>query len=90
MGAETICTVDGLHFNSTYRARVKAFNGSGVGQYSKTLIMQTSESKRAHTQTLISDTYSDIEHTCTNISKHINSSTKSNVHAHTYKFIHTH
>ncbi|XP_051249767.1 E3 ubiquitin-protein ligase TRIM9 isoform X3 [Dicentrarchus labrax] len=43
VGTETICTVDGLHFNSTYRSRVKAFNASGVGQYSKTLIMQTSE-----------------------------------------------
>ncbi|XP_037342254.1 E3 ubiquitin-protein ligase TRIM9 isoform X8 [Pungitius pungitius] len=43
VGTETICTVDGLHFNSTYKSRVKAFNGSGVGQYSKTLIMQTSE-----------------------------------------------
>lgn len=45
VGTETICTVDGLHFNSTYKSRVKAFNASGVGQYSKTLIMQTSESK---------------------------------------------
>lgn len=44
VGAETICTVDGLHFHSTYKSRVKAFNGSGVGQYSKTLVMQTSES----------------------------------------------
>ncbi|TNN26448.1 E3 ubiquitin-protein ligase TRIM9 [Liparis tanakae] len=44
VGTETICTVDGLHFNSTYKSRVKAFNVSGVGQYSKTLIMQTSES----------------------------------------------
>ncbi|KAM9841982.1 E3 ubiquitin-protein ligase TRIM9 isoform 4-T4 [Aulostomus maculatus] len=43
VGTETICTVDGLHFNSTYKSRVKAFNTSGVGQYSKTLIMQTSE-----------------------------------------------
>ncbi|XP_054469961.1 E3 ubiquitin-protein ligase TRIM9 isoform X5 [Anoplopoma fimbria] len=43
VGSETICTVDGLHFNSTYKSRVKAFNASGVGQYSKTLIMQTSE-----------------------------------------------
>ncbi|XP_075304049.1 E3 ubiquitin-protein ligase TRIM9 isoform X4 [Odontesthes bonariensis] len=43
VGAETICTVDGLHYNSTYKSRVKAFNASGVGQYSKTLIMQTSE-----------------------------------------------
>lgn len=45
VGTETICTVDGLHFNSTYKSRVKAFNASGVGQYSKTLIMQTSESR---------------------------------------------
>ncbi|KAG9275478.1 E3 ubiquitin-protein ligase TRIM9 isoform X1 [Astyanax mexicanus] len=43
VGIETICTVDGLHFNSTYKSRVKAFNSSGVGQYSKTLVMQTSE-----------------------------------------------
>ncbi|XP_034418542.1 E3 ubiquitin-protein ligase TRIM9 isoform X1 [Cyclopterus lumpus] len=43
VGTETICTVDGLHFNSMYKSRVKAFNASGVGQYSKTLIMQTSE-----------------------------------------------
>ncbi|XP_061825063.1 E3 ubiquitin-protein ligase TRIM9 isoform X4 [Nerophis lumbriciformis] len=43
VGTETICTVDGLHYNSTYKSRVKAFNASGVGQYSKTLVMQTSE-----------------------------------------------
>ncbi|XP_057197790.1 E3 ubiquitin-protein ligase TRIM9 isoform X4 [Triplophysa rosa] len=43
VGTETICTVDGLHFNSNYRSRVKAFNSSGVGQYSKILVMQTSE-----------------------------------------------
>ncbi|XP_037097110.1 E3 ubiquitin-protein ligase TRIM9 isoform X1 [Syngnathus acus] len=42
VGTETICTVDGLHYNSTYKSRVKAFNASGVGQYSKTLIMHTS------------------------------------------------
>ncbi len=56
VGTEMICTVDGLHFNSTYKARVKAYNSSGFGQYSKTLVMQTSESKRcyltdAHTHT---------------------------------------
>ncbi|XP_064811646.1 E3 ubiquitin-protein ligase TRIM9 isoform X2 [Oncorhynchus masou masou] len=43
VGTETICTVDGLHYNSTYMSRVKAFNDSGVGQYSKILAMQTSE-----------------------------------------------
>ncbi|XP_010894602.1 E3 ubiquitin-protein ligase TRIM9 isoform X3 [Esox lucius] len=43
VGTEMICTVDGLHYNSTYMSRVKAFNASGLGQYSKTLVMQTSE-----------------------------------------------
>uniref|UniRef100_A0A8C0IUF1 Tripartite motif containing 9 n=1 Tax=Chelonoidis abingdonii TaxID=106734 RepID=A0A8C0IUF1_CHEAB len=45
VGKETMCTVDGLHFNSTYSARVKAFNKTGVSQYSKTLVLQTSEGK---------------------------------------------
>ncbi|XP_069495048.1 E3 ubiquitin-protein ligase TRIM9 isoform X9 [Ambystoma mexicanum] len=43
VGKETMCTVDGLHFNSTYSARVKGFNKSGVSQYSKILVLQTSE-----------------------------------------------
>ncbi|XP_043371843.1 E3 ubiquitin-protein ligase TRIM9 [Dermochelys coriacea] len=52
VGKETMCTVDGLHFNSTYSARVKAFNKTGVSQYSKTLVLQTSEDTESEEQTL--------------------------------------
>ncbi|XP_046935795.1 E3 ubiquitin-protein ligase TRIM9 isoform X10 [Lynx rufus] len=52
VGKETMCTVDGLHFNSTYNARIKAFNKTGVSQYSKTLVLQTSEDTDSEEQTL--------------------------------------
>jgi len=46
VGNETVCTVDGLHFNSSYNARVKAYNAVGVGPYSKTVVLKTSDGRQ--------------------------------------------
>ncbi|XP_009947999.1 PREDICTED: E3 ubiquitin-protein ligase TRIM9-like, partial [Leptosomus discolor] len=59
VGKETMCTVDGLHFNSTYSARIKAFNKTGVSPYSKTLVLQTSEARGAAETDDLRDTQSE-------------------------------
>lgn len=43
VGKDTVCTVDGLHFNSVYRARVAAYNKTGRSQHSDIVQLQTSD-----------------------------------------------
>ena len=51
------CTISGLQFNSTYRARVKGFNKAGEGAPSDEVYLTTSDSKynTIDTLSLISD-----------------------------------
>ncbi|XP_043209672.1 E3 ubiquitin-protein ligase TRIM9-like [Amphibalanus amphitrite] len=42
-GSQTVCTIDGLHFNSVYRARIRSYNATGPGPYSQPVRLQTAE-----------------------------------------------
>lgn len=47
-GSYLECTVSGLQFNSTYRARVKGFNKAGEGMPSDEVYLTTSDGKQTH------------------------------------------
>ena len=42
-GEERVCTIDGLHFDSIYRARVRAFNNTGTSPFCEPLCLQTAQ-----------------------------------------------
>ncbi|XP_075265171.1 E3 ubiquitin-protein ligase TRIM9-like isoform X2 [Convolutriloba macropyga] len=42
-GKETVCTIDGLHFGMSYRARVRCFNECGVSAHSEVVALSTSK-----------------------------------------------
>lgn len=42
-GGESICTMEGLHFNTLYNARVRAANSTGYSGYSKEIGLKTAK-----------------------------------------------
>ncbi|XP_067943550.1 E3 ubiquitin-protein ligase TRIM9-like [Watersipora subatra] len=75
-GPEILCTVDGLHFDSLYNARVKCYNRQGESAYSDCIRLQTAEvawftldPETAHDDILLSE--DGLTATCNNFEERV-------------------